>query len=132
MFAHIRKCGIVAGRRKLYLTAIGGGVFRNRKAWIVAALEAQAALIAAAQLDVRLVLFDRRELPPDSADYRRLAALVVRLGGVVQEIRWTLSLNLKRFEFFCKFPTFFFLPARFSPLQFKWLVLCGVVWRWLC
>lgn len=70
------------GRQKLFLTMIGGGVFINKKKWIIDAMAQCESLIVASGLAVTLVIYDRADL--NDAHMAALRELAVRTGGTVE------------------------------------------------
>jgi hypothetical protein len=51
-----------SGNPVVYLTLIGGGVFRNNRSWILDAIKRSCQLYQSSALDVRIVSFSRSDL----------------------------------------------------------------------
>ena len=73
------------GRRRLFLTLVGCGVFGNDPHWVCEALGENEALIRQSGLDVVLGVFDGRLLPRDVR--QDLEGLARSMGGTVTKVK---------------------------------------------
>ena len=74
-----------AGKDKLYLTLIGGGVFGNDPAWIYEAIQENQHLIAESGLSVVLVIYNRKRLSAELLS--AFKALTEDLHGTVTVVQ---------------------------------------------
>jgi len=68
------------GKNKLYLTLIGGGVFRNSLTWIIKAIQDNEELMKRAGLQIYLIIFENNLR---SAEFSALSKITQRLQGKV-------------------------------------------------
>jgi len=70
------------GKKKVYLSLIGGGVFQNKLSWIASAIEKMENFIKNSGLEVTLIIFDSTSLANQINDFRtRMEKLAQNTGG---------------------------------------------------
>ncbi len=72
------------GKKKLFLTLIGGGVFDNNLLWIAKAIEKNIEFIKDAGLDVTLILYNHHEF---GDFHKRLYQMTAVTGGIYREYK---------------------------------------------
>ncbi len=78
------RAAIVNGKNKVFLTLVGGGVFKNKLDWIADAITATQADVVAFGLDVTVVVYDatKHEDQEDSAAFKtKIENLVAKTHG---------------------------------------------------